>query len=135
MDVTTSPPAQPAELNTAGLYAAADGLIWMALHRAGEKLRRTPACPRARRAEANQISASALHTVLPVDEAYVDQWGLLADAFDRADEIAARYGTDPQCLRDSLSVYCRELLAAGVEHEFRHVPGALSVCVKEPAHA
>lgn len=133
---TTSPPTQPtAPPNTDGLYAAADGLIWMALHRAGEKLRRTPACPRARRAEANQISASALHTLLPVDETRVDQWGLLADAFDRADEIATRYGADPQCLRASLDSYCRELLAAGVEHEFRHIPGALSACVKEAAHA
>lgn len=111
-----------------GLQAAADGLIWHALNKAGEKLRRTPACPRSRRSETQQMSASALHTVLAVDADQVTQWGLLDGAFDRAAEIAARYGSDPDCLRTALDTYCRELLAAGQPHVFDYVPAVLSNC-------
>lgn len=137
VDETTNPPdTLPASLVAPdGLLAAADGLIYNALHRAGEKLRRTPACPRSRRSEANQITAAALHTLLPVDLTQVDQWGLLDDAFDRTDEIAARYGADGACLRASLDTYCRELLAAGQPHVFDYVAAVLSDCLQEDVRA
>lgn len=134
-ETTTPPPITPppilvpaARVSPEGLLAAADGVIWNALSRAGEKLRRTPACPRSRRTEANQISAAALHTLLPVDLAQVTQWGLLDEAFDRVPEIAARYGTDSECLSASLDVYCRELLASGQEHSWDYVGSVVASC-------
>ncbi|MFC9604557.1 hypothetical protein ACFTTN_13995 [Streptomyces niveus] len=116
-----------------GLLAAADGLIWGALTAAGEKLRKTPACPRSERAKARDIASARLHTLLPVDAAQVEQWRLLDGAWSRADEIAGRYGLDPECLTASLDGYARELIAAGVEHEYRLVPSVLTSCIGAPA--
>ncbi|MFD3612372.1 hypothetical protein ACFWXA_30760 [Streptomyces atroolivaceus] len=114
---------------TDGLLAAADGLIWGALTAAGEKLRKTPACPRSERARSRDIESARLHTLLPVDAAQVEQWRLLDGAWSRASEIAGRYGLDPECLTSSLDVYARELIAAGVEHEYRLVPTVLTSCL------
>lgn len=111
-----------------GLLAAADGLIWGALTAAGEKLRKTPACPRSERAAAREIESARLHTLLPVDASQVDQWRLLDGAWTRAPEIAGRYGLDPECLTASLDSYARELIAAGVEHEYRLVHTVLTSC-------
>lgn len=111
-----------------GLLAAADGLIWGALTAAGEKLRKTPACPRSERAKAREIDSARLHTLLPVDTSQVDQWRLLDGAWTRATEIAERYGLDPECLTASLDSYARELIAAGVEHEYRLVSTVLTSC-------
>ena len=108
--------------------AAADGLIWGALSAAGEKLRKTPACPRSERARARDIDSARLHTLLTVDAAQVEQWRLLDGAWSRAPEIATRYGVDPDCLTASLDGYARELIAAGVEHEYRLVPTVLTSC-------
>ncbi|MEV6565875.1 hypothetical protein [Streptomyces kronopolitis] len=112
-----------------GLLAAADGLIWCALTAAGEKLRRTPACPRSERARARDVDSARLHTLLPVEAAQVEQWRLLDGAWSRAPEIATRYGIDPDCLSSSLDHYARELIAAGVEHEYRLVSTILTSCV------
>ncbi|MFJ7586968.1 hypothetical protein ACIQZO_06150 [Streptomyces sp. NPDC097617] len=111
-----------------GLLAAADGLIWGALTAAGEKLLKTPACPRSERARARDVESARLHTLLPVDVAQVEQWRLLDGAWSRAGEIAARYGLDADCLTASLDGYTRELIAAGVEHEYRLVPSVLTSC-------
>jgi hypothetical protein len=112
-----------------GLLAAADGLIWGALTAAGEKLRKTPACPRSERARSREIEPARLHTLLPVDAAQVEQWRLLDGAWSRAPEIAERYGLDPECLTASLDGYARELIAAGVAHEYRLVPIVLTSCM------
>lgn len=119
------PAAGPSE----GLLAAADGLIWGALTAAGEKLRKTPACPRSERGRTREIEAARLHTLLPVEASQVEQWQLLAGAWTRAPEIATRYGLDPECLTASLDIYARELLAAGVEHDFGIVRTVLAPCV------
>ncbi|MDX3239374.1 hypothetical protein PV392_27540 [Streptomyces sp. ME03-5709C] len=118
-----------------GLYAAADGLIYAALSAAGEKLRRTPACPRSERSRAREIQAAALHTVLPVDADGVERWQLLAGAWTRVPEIADRYGINPACLTASLDAYARELIAAGVEHDYSVVPGVLMPCTTSSAAA
>ncbi|MEU2487048.1 hypothetical protein ABZ593_20870 [Streptomyces sp. NPDC012617] len=112
-----------------GLLAAADGLIWGALTAAGEKLRKTPACPRSERARAREIESARLHTLLPVEAAQVEQWRLLDGAWSRTGEIADRYGLDAECLTASLDGYARELIAAGVEHEYRLVPSVLTSCL------
>ncbi|WP_234322698.1 hypothetical protein [Streptomyces sp. NRRL S-350] len=117
-----------ADIDLAGLLAAADGLIWGALSAAGEKLLRTPACPRSERAQARETTPAALHALLAVDADQIDQWRLLAGAWVRVPEIANRYGVDPECLTASLDDYCRELIAAGVAHSYDVVPAAIATC-------
>ncbi|MYX39020.1 hypothetical protein GTY85_37475 [Streptomyces sp. SID8377] len=145
VDETTSPPdtqqdePEPDDLpasaapDRAALYAAADGLIWAALSAAGEKLKRTPACPRSERSRAREIQAAALHTALPVAADGVEKWRLLDGAWARVPEIAGRYGLDPECLTASLDDYARELIAAGVEHDYGVVPGVLTSCLAAAA--
>ncbi|MDP4501053.1 hypothetical protein [Nonomuraea turcica] len=136
VDETSAPPdTLPASAALPdALLAAADGLIWAALNSAGEKLRRTPACPRSERARAKEITPAALHTILPVDRDQVEQWRLLDGAWARVPEVAARYGLDPDCLAVTLDSYCRELIAAGVEHRYDQTSGVLRApCVMEAA--
>ncbi|WP_225846903.1 hypothetical protein [Streptomyces sp. HPF1205] len=128
-DPDTLPAAAGPTRPGVGLVAAADGLIWGALTTAGEKLRRTPACPRSERTRARDVDAARLHTLLTVDAGQVEQWRLLDGAWTRVPEIAARYGLDPECLAASLDDYARELIAAGVEHEYRLVPAVLTSCI------
>ncbi|MFI1954812.1 hypothetical protein ACH437_23690 [Streptomyces xinghaiensis] len=109
----------------AAVLEAADGLIWTALTAAGEKLRRTPACPRSERAKAREIEPAHLHTVLRVEPGQVEQWHLLDGAWPRLPDVATRHGLDPECLTASLEAYCRELIAAGIAHDFDLTPGAL----------
>ncbi|WP_030672435.1 hypothetical protein [Streptomyces sp. NRRL B-1347] len=117
-----APPIDPA------LLAAADGLIWAALSAAGEKLRRTPACPRSERARARELQPAQLHTILIIEQDEVDRWRLLDGAWARLPEVADRYGVDPDCLTAALDTYARELITAGVEHSYDLVPSALHPC-------
>ncbi|MFI2434651.1 hypothetical protein [Streptomyces sp. NPDC018693] len=112
-----------------GLLAAADGLIWAALSTAGDKLLRTPVCPRPERAKAREIQAAALHTALKVEPGQVEQYRLLDGAWARVPEIAKRYGLDPTCLTAALDGYTRELIAAGIEHSYDVVPAVVTSCV------
>lgn len=132
VDESETPPdldAAAARTPDSALVAAVDGLIWGALTMAGEKLRKTPACPRSERAKARQIDSARLHIVLPVETEQVEQWRLLDGVWARVPEIAARHGLDPECLTASLDNYARELIAAGVPHEYRLVPSVLTSCV------
>lgn len=112
-----------------GLLAAADGLIWAALSSAGDKLLRTPICPRSERARARELQAAALHTALKVEPGQVEQYRLLDGAWARVPEIAQRYGLDPVCLTSVLDGYARELIAAGVAHSYAVVPAVVTSCV------
>ncbi|MEU1852919.1 hypothetical protein ABZ499_27550 [Streptomyces sp. NPDC019990] len=112
-----------------GLLAAADGLIWAALSTAGDKLLRTPVCPRPERAKAREIQAAALHTALKVEPGQVEQYRLLDGAWARVPEIAKRYGLDPVCLTAALDGYTRELIAAGIEHSYDVVPAVVTSCL------
>ena len=118
-------PASATGALPAAVLEAADGLIWTALAAAGEKLRKTPACPRSERARAREIQPAHLHTVLRVEPGQVEQWRLLDGAWPRLPEVADRYGLDAECLAASLEAYCRELIAAGIAHDFDLTPGAL----------
>ncbi|MGW1352824.1 hypothetical protein ACWCQE_26680 [Streptomyces sp. NPDC002409] len=148
MPTPTTPPSLPVDENprepdtlpaaaaaplTDGALAAADGLIWHALTAAGDKLLRTPACPRSERARVREIGTARLHTVLPVQLAQVDQWRLLDGAWARVPEIANRYGLNPECMTASLDEYARELIAAGVPHEYQHVAPVLAHCAEAAA--
>jgi hypothetical protein len=121
-------PASAALAVQAAVLEAADGLIWTALAAAGEKLRRTPACPRSERSKAREIEPARLHTVLRVEPGQVEQWRLLDGAWPRLPEVAARYGLDADCLAASLETYCAELITAGIVHEFSVVPGVVGGC-------
>lgn len=123
-DLPDTLPASTPGLATAVLEAA-DGLIWTALTAAGEKLRKTPACPRSERSRAREIEPARLHTVLRVEPSQVEQWRLLDGAWPRLPEVAARYGLDADCLAASLDTYCRELIAAGIGHSYDLTSGAL----------
>lgn len=118
-------PAAAAPGLSAAVLEAADGLIWTALATAGEKLRKTPACPRSERSKAREIEPARLHTVLRVEPEQVEQWRLLDGAWPRLPDVASRYGLDTECLAASLDSYCRELIAAGIAHDFDLTPGAL----------
>lgn len=130
---TTGPPAEPAgepepqPLAAAaapdpmdGLLAAADGLVWSALSHAGERLRKTPLCPRSARAEAAHVQPALLHTRYPAAREQVDELKLLDGAWSRVPEIAERYGVAADCLQEQLHEYCRDLITAAVPHDFRH---------------
>ncbi|MGW2951518.1 hypothetical protein [Streptomyces eurythermus] len=122
-------PASARPTPSDGLLAAADGLIWAALSSAGDKLLRTPICPRSERARAREIQSAALHTALKVEPGQVEQYRLLDGAWARVPEIAKRYGLDSTCLTSVLDGYARELIAAGVEHSYDVVPAVVTSCV------
>lgn len=98
----------------AGLVAAVEGQVWRALERAGNKLRNLGR------------SAGQDLTDVPPDEAYlhVDATcltgldDLLAGAWDRLPALAARYGQDPDHLRDVVDGYTRTILAARRPHTY-----------------
>ncbi|MER5699477.1 hypothetical protein ACWDBO_48895 [Streptomyces mirabilis] len=121
-------PASASQHHGEGLVAAADGLIWAALSSAGDKLLRTPICPRSERARAREIEASALHTELKVEPGQVEQYRLLEGAWNRVPEIAKRYGLSADCLTASLDSYARELIAAGIVHSYAVVPAVIGSC-------
>ncbi|WP_405893718.1 hypothetical protein OG272_15740 [Streptomyces sp. NBC_00104] len=131
-ETADEPSTLPASAQRAsdGLLAAADGLIWAALSAAGEKLKRTPVCPRSERARAREIQSAALHTALKVEPGQVEQFALLDGAWERVPEIATRYGIDAACLAASLDSYARELIAAGIEHSYDVVPGVVTTCLR-----
>ncbi|MYR59603.1 hypothetical protein GTY54_26330 [Streptomyces sp. SID625] len=129
-DEPDSLPASAAGRVSEGLVAAADGLIWAALSCAGDKLLRTPICPRSERARAREIQAAALHTELKVEPGQVEQYRLLEGAWNRVPEIATRYGMNADCLTASLDSYVRELIAAGIVHSYAVVPAVIGSCTQ-----
>ncbi|MFB7337767.1 hypothetical protein ACFC00_40150 [Streptomyces adustus] len=116
-----------------GLLAAADGLIWTALWAAGEKLRRTPVCPRSERGRAREIAPASLHTTLKVEAEQIEQYRLLEGAWVRVPEVAGRYGVSADCLTASLDSYARELIAAGIDHGYEVVPTVIGSCAAAAA--
>lgn len=110
------------------LVAAADGLVHRALERAGQRLKSKGS--RAIRPELDDLEASLIHLKVSVTEDQLDD--LLHEAWDRAPEIAERYGVDAECLTASLDGYCRELLVAGVPHHWTQMPAVMnSPCFAE----
>ncbi|WP_328434569.1 hypothetical protein [Streptomyces sp. NBC_00425] len=110
------------------LVAAVDGLIWTALSVAGKKLAGTPACPRSERGRVHRSAPSAIHTLVRVDREQIDQYRLFEGAWERLPEVVTRYGGNPDCLTSTLDEYCRDLLIAGIGHDFDLVPKLLNTC-------
>ncbi|WP_433341711.1 hypothetical protein [Streptomyces sp. CA-253872] len=118
-------PASAARPVPAGVVEAADVLIWHALATAGRKLLKTPACPRSGRAWAQSYEPAALHTVIPIKAAQIDQWSLFEGAWPRLAAVANRHGLDPECLTASLEAYCRDLITSSVPHAYEQTAAAL----------
>lgn len=110
------------------LIAAVDGIVWSALATAGQKIMRTPACPRPERGRARDLSATAsVHTRHPVAGAEdIAAWRLLDGAWVRVPEIARRYGVDSQQLTAALDEYATALLVSGEPHEYDNVTRMLA---------
>jgi hypothetical protein len=104
------------------LIAAVDGIAWNAMWQAGQKIMRTPACPRPDRGAARDLAASAsVHTKHPVEEQDVTAWRLLDGAWQRVPEVAARYGVHADTLTAALDDYATALLVSGQAHSYDHV--------------
>jgi hypothetical protein len=109
------------------LVAAVDGLVWSALSVAGQKLRQTPAVPRAARTSVRSLAVATTHTVHPVrGELDINTWRLLDGAWDRVPEVAARHGVNAEFLTAALDAYTRVLLTSGQEHDYDNVPRLLT---------
>ncbi len=109
----------------AALTAAVDGLVYSALVTAGQRIMRTPLCPRPDRGPARTLTA-AVHTRHPASAAEVTSYKLLDGAWSRADEIARRYGVDGLALAAALDDYAIALLTAGEPHTFDNVTRMLA---------
>ena len=103
------------------LEAACDVLVWSALVMVGQRITRTPACPRPERAMARNIPYDRIHTQYPVDRDDVDRWKLMAGAWDHAPSVAERCGVDTFLLTAALDEYVRGLIAARMPHTFEMV--------------
>ena len=108
------------------LEAACDVLVWSALSVAGQRITRTPACPRSQRSDARDVPYDHIHTVYPVDAADVDRWKLLAGAWSYVPGVAERHGADAFLLTAALDEYCRGLIAARMPHTFEEVQRMLN---------
>jgi hypothetical protein len=107
----------------AALTAAVDGIVWAAMAAAGQKIMRTPACPRPDRGAARELAASAsVHTKHPVSSREdVTAWRLLDGAWARVPEISRRYGVDSSVLTAALDEYATALLITGQSHTYDNV--------------
>lgn len=109
------------------LTAAVDGVVWSALTAAGQKIMRTPACPRPDRGRARDLAASAaVHTRHPVAREDIAAWRLLDGAWVRVPEIAQRYGVDGDALTAALDEYASALLITGQSHVYENVTRMLA---------
>jgi hypothetical protein len=115
---------QQAAANRAAIVAACDGVVYRALERAGAKLR--SAIGRGVNGGSASVSGDVTRLHLDYDPTvYADLDFLLADAFDRVPEIAARFDVPGDLLTEQLRSYCRALLAAQQEHSYERLDRAL----------
>lgn len=124
---TVTASAAPAPFMIAAVIAAVDGVVWSALTAAGQKIMRTPACPRPDRGSARTLAASAsVHTKHPVAREDIAAWRLLDGAWVRVPEIARRYSVDEGVLTAALDEYVSALLVTGQSHTFDNVTRMLA---------
>lgn len=123
-----APPERPApELSTdepalaAALVAASDGIVHRALERAGSRVRSSA---NRRGTTFAHADSSTLHTIVDA-LSLADLDNLLAGAWDRVPEVAARYGVDPDALTVTLSKYVAALIASRSEHTIDRLRAAL----------
>jgi hypothetical protein len=123
--VTRGPPPTPEAVpgpQEAALVASADGVVWRALERAGARLSGLTrkaggidhGCPHA-----------MLHTCVPEEIRMANLDALLAGAWDRVPEVAARHDMDPLGLTETLDSYVRTLVVEGWPHDYDRLAGVL----------
>lgn len=117
--------AASADGYAAALTAAVDGVAYAALVKAGERIMRTPLCPRPSRGAARTLAA-AVHTRHPVAPDDVAGYRLLDGAWDRVAELSRRYSVDAEVLRASLHAYASALLVVGEPHTYDNVTRMLA---------
>ena len=117
--------AASADGYAAALTAAVDGVVYAAMVKAGERIMRTPLCPRPSRGAARSLAA-AVHTQHPAKPDDVDAYRLLDGAWERVPELAARYSVDAEILRASLHAYAGALLVFGEPHTYDNVTRMLA---------
>lgn len=106
-------PSNAASIDEAALLASADGLVYRALERAGNRLANA-----ARAAGCAAMASGALtHTGVPEEVRTGAIDACLEGAWDRVPEIAARFDIDPHALAATLDGYARSLILAGWPHE------------------
>lgn len=114
--------ASTTQVSGPALTAAVDGIVWAALVSAGQKIMRTPACPRSDRGSARGLSlTAAVHVRHPVTEQDIVGYKLLEGAWSRVPEIADRYGVDGNALTVAVDDYARALLVSGELHTYENV--------------
>lgn len=115
------------DAHASALVAAVDGIVWSAMATAGQRIMRTPVCPRPDRRPARDLAASALvHTQWTPHREDIDAYRLLADAWVRVPEIAARYSVDSEVLTAALNEYATALLLTGTGHCYEHAERMLA---------
>jgi len=88
---------------------ACDGLVCRAMETAGNRLRQVAKIR-------NAWASGEVHLNLRVGDYHIRPGYLLDGAFARADEVAARYGVEPDALRDELARYCDTIIVDQVPH-------------------
>lgn len=122
-----APPAQVASAVPDALVAAAEGVVFRALERAGSRLRSLD--PEIRKRVNGTHSAGICCEAGPIpDGERLDQ--LLAGAWDRLPELAERHQANPALVTGAVSGLVRGLLASGAKYDpeqVRTVLGAVSL--------
>lgn len=131
-DRGTSPPpddtpeTENPDGQAAALLAACDGLVVRALERAGARLRSAAGRKLPGGAAAVVCADPALlHTQVDATKAGVPLDQLLSGSWDRAGQVAHRFGVDPTDLTDVLTDYTRALIATGHAHDYDRLADAL----------
>lgn len=120
-----SGPRAPAAglVSAEALMAAADGLVFRALERAGNRLRSATS---RQRTAATDCTAALMHTCINAGLVRnVDQ--LLDGAWDRLPEVAARLGEPADALQAALDGYVRILIRTRTPHSWETLAVALGV--------
>jgi hypothetical protein len=107
-------PPQPQAADSQALIAACDGMVHRAMEKAGNKLRQKL---RRTTSAAPDCPAVAAHTTCQAD-AFLQLDDMLAGAWDRVPEVAARLGVNPDLLAADLDTYCRNLIRKRAPHSW-----------------
>lgn len=116
-------PAVAAVVSAEALMAAADGLVFRALERAGNRLRSRTA---GQRDASTDCAAALMHTCLNTARV-LDVDRLLEGAWDRLPEVAGRLGEPADALQAALDGYVRVLIRTRTPHSWETLAVALGV--------
>ena len=123
--VVEGPPSADNRPGSAAVLMACDGIVYRAMERAGARLKSSI----GRRTEGGPAAIScddiALLHLQYDPTVYADLDMLLTGAFDRVDELAPAIGLTASNLTETLTAYCKGLLAAQHPHTRQRLIAAL----------